>query len=1099
MKHGEESEFSKIQASPDQPALKDAPNIDDVEFLPFVDRERELRYLSSFVEKALSGEGDLVFLTGDAGIGKTRLAHALRKSAEKMGASCLTSKCHRSDGATSSPPYPIFAEFMRQFADRAPVGLFAKACGRDVVQVIRLVPELADLFALSYPAGSRRDASPGPPENLLREEALFLRAIAGVFFRISEQSPLLLIIDDWQCCDQSSLKLLQFMRSGGLYDHPIVCLCAYRDREVLEEGVPRLVGFVNDLDRARQTNLVHLERFDREGLSELLSKAFSKRLVPSSDLLDLVFAKSGGNPLFVDEILKSLVDQNLIVRNGAGDWEAKRIPKMSVPRSTRSVIKHRLSRLQTTTLRVLEAASVIGEEFGYEVLQGILRKEATSEEVFLAIDEAVSAGLVQKTRAPFGAPFSFSDGSIMDILSEDQSALRRKTFHEEIANVLVRTCSEMGAPNLGEHAGEIATHFLLAGNLELSLRYLVMAGERSAGLYAHAEACKHYELALGLPEDLLRRERPDLRPELIDRLGDEYYLSADLNLPAKLYEEAADSYRELKKLKKAALVYTKLGNFYHTVTYDIERSVNSYRRAIELLEQEGTQSEELALTYVTMMNMDIWNSDHEKALADYKQAMRTAERQKIPRVTSGALTYRTSAMSVKEADKADAMCRRAIAIAREHDLPLEASNAYFVRAVEHGLVKGPSDTTERIFLEGIEYASKVDFFLAKVFLKAELAFEVYLARGELKRARELAEECFASVSQLPRHSLPGLVAISTLGQVLLAQGELAESRELLSEVESATRGFGVLQLDAPLYMALARASFEMGDHRKGLAYLAEGRRLAKKRGLTVFNARPFVQVLSETAESLFAYDELDLDGANAILGEISRAANEIDARWPSAYVSRVQSIGHALQGDWVKAIESLKRGSSLWKELGWRYESARANLQISTYYQKVYEFKAAESACEEAIDAFRKMGAKKDAENAESSMNALAELAAQHEKARAPELDGDGQTVFDYLAGAFISDYAQRRLPVDRAGWRTFGEVARATGLPRSSFYPGPRNAVLKALEDSKAIETRVFSGERGRGGEVTRARVAYEKDSRTRDYIGHQMKNKPGALGPYA
>jgi tetratricopeptide (TPR) repeat protein len=530
------------------------------------------------------------------------------------------------------------------------------------------------------------------------------------------------------------------------------------------------------------------------------------------------------------------------------------------------------------------------------------------------------------------------------------------------------------------------------------------------------------------------------------------------------------------------------------VAYDIERSGNSYRRAIELLEREGTQSKELALTYVNLMNTDIWNADNEKALADHDQAMKIAAKLKIPRVTSGALAYRTCVMGAKDADKADEMCRKAIAAAREHGSPLEASNAYFVRAVEHALTKGPSHRTERMFLDGIEYASKVDFFLAKIFLKAELIFEVYLARGELSRARELAEECFASVGQLPRHSLPGLVAISTLGQVLLLQGELAESRELLSEVESATRGFGVLQLDVPLYMALARVSFEMGDSRE-LAYLAEGRRLAKKRGLTVFNARPFVQILSQTAEFLFARNELDSARANSILAEISKAAREIDEEWPSAYANRVESICSALRGDWDKAIDCLKRGSSLWKELGWDYESAKATYQVGLYHQKVSEFKAAEKACEQAMDAFRKMGAKKDAETAESSMNALIELAAQRKKAWAPKLVGAGQMVFDYLAGAFVSDYVLKRYPIDRAGWRTFGEVARATGLPKSLFYPGPRNSVLKTLEASKTIEARVFSGERGRGGEVTRTRVGYELDSRMRDYMNRRIKNESGAL----
>jgi len=108
------------------------------------------------------------------------------------------------------------------------------------------------------------------------------------------------------------------------------------------------------------------------------------------------------------------------------------------------------------------------------------------------------------------------------------------------------------------------------------------------------------------------------------------------------------------------------------------------------------------------MNTDIWNSDNAKALADHHQAMKIAAKtQDTSRhIRSTGLPH--CVMSAKDADKADEMCRKAIAAAREHGSPLEASNAYFVRAVEHALTKGPSHRTERMFLDGIEYASRVD-------------------------------------------------------------------------------------------------------------------------------------------------------------------------------------------------------------------------------------------------------------------------------------------------------------------------------------------------------------------------------------------------------
>lgn len=341
--------------------------------LPFADREKELDFLKSLVEEAISGRGNLVFVAGEAGIGKTRLAQELKSYAANKGMRCFSSKCYRQSEAGILYPYSAFIQFIRQFSEEASIQLFYRVCGTNVDQIIRLVPELAR----NHPPDSVSSTSieqPLSPEAVQKEEIHLLQSVTQFFFGLSKETPLLLFVDDWQWCGHSSLKLLQFIRSSNLFQYPVLIVCAYRDidaQDVSEDVRPWISDFLENLERERSLNVVHLKRFEPENVAELLKRAFSREET-KQEFLNLIYSKTGGNPFFVEEVLKALVEDGKIFRDSEGKWQRKEISEIVIPQTISTVIKHRLNRLGVETLRTLSAASVLGEGFDLEILKKVL-------------------------------------------------------------------------------------------------------------------------------------------------------------------------------------------------------------------------------------------------------------------------------------------------------------------------------------------------------------------------------------------------------------------------------------------------------------------------------------------------------------------------------------------------------------------------------------------------------------------------------------------------------------------------------------------------------------------------------------------------------
>jgi len=1063
---------------------------ESVEELPFVDRENECARVKLLLRNASDGQGRLVFVSGEAGIGKTRFAHEMASFAKGSGFQCLRAKCARGPGA---PSYALWIDLIRQFSEEVPTRRFFKACGANLEQIVRLVPELSESSGTRFPNSVAAPPLPQKtPEEVQLEEIRFFHALTQFFFRVAEESPLMLILDDLQWCDPASLGLLRFFfASNDFRKLPILFLCLHRDLELEAGENPILSNLISDLQRERRIDSIHLQRLDSENVARLIERVLSRKGA-SEELRDLVYSRTGGNPLFVEEVLRCLIEQGAIF--GKDGEEKTRtttsFSKIFVPETIKNIIKQRLHYLDEATVDLLRTASVIGEQFSYSVLQQIVSPLPGGDHILKSLEKALKTGLILERESSLGESYYlFSDESVRDVLYDQVSLARRQHYHIMAARSLEAQYVGEGEDSIKEHAAEVAHHYLEGGDPNKAREYFNKAAKRASELYAHSIAFAHYKSALELLDNSEKesdeKQRLSLRAQLLESMGDECQFLPEYEKVFECWNKAAPLYESSGELRRAANVYVKISMAYHLVMYELDKSESALEKAVLLAKNDkDVSSAELARLTAYSMISDIWKGDREKVKERTALARKLAKESGAYDVLAMTSSYGVATNLVGEIDESIESCNSGLKIALEHGFTLEVAFCHFHRAASYAYTHGPSRRSLELFLEGLDFTNRTNYFMANLFHKVELAYGVYLPLGEWAKAREMAEDALKSIRAFPPNSLFNLIASSAMGHVLLHEGDLDKAEEYLEHVKQVTRGFGILQLDVPLYIALARVNIGKRDFVKAEMHLREGYRLSKQRGLTVVNGIPHVQLLSLMIEFCLlkegsvggSTDNDDGQFLDTTLAELLNASKEIKEEWPLAYCLRSEGLIAGKRKQIERAVALLQDSISIFEKLGWPYEAAKTQQQLGALHLQSGDALSAMKIFDSAIETFFKLGAKPDLANASSLEKKARALRRQMKTLRwKPKLQsGQAKLVFENLAREFVDDYVSKKLDPEKCGWRSLSELSRTLKLSKHDFYgKGP---ILRELLESGGIETRKFSGERGRGGEVTKIRVDYHK-----------------------
>ena len=445
----------------------------------FVGRENELQALLRALGDALAGRGRLLVIGGEPGIGKSRLAEELARSATESRAEVVWGRCWEAGGA---PPYWPWVQAIRSYARGADSKRLRRELGADATEIGEVVAEVRELIP-----------DVGTPPTIDDPQAARFRlfdGIAGFLKRASDTQTLVVVLDDLHWADEGSLRLLEFV-AREVADARLLLIGTYRDVE-LSRRHP-LSQTLAELTRERLFERIVLRGLNSEDVADFIEATWGA--APPAALVSAVHAQTEGNPLFVTEVVRLLAQEGeLTPKQLSGDesWSIR------IPKGVREVIGRRLDRLSDACNEALAVASVIGREFGLDQLQRLL-KEYSEDRLVELLDEALAARLIEEATGVIDR-YQFTHTLIQETLADELSLTRRVRLHARIAEALEALYGE----HADQHAAELAHHFGQAQTLlgpDKFVRYSQVAGEAALAASAHEQALAHFDRALAAKDD----------------------------------------------------------------------------------------------------------------------------------------------------------------------------------------------------------------------------------------------------------------------------------------------------------------------------------------------------------------------------------------------------------------------------------------------------------------------------------------------------------------------------------------------------------------------------------------------------------------------
>ena len=907
-----------------------------------IDRIEDMRLLREAADRAVSGEGGVFFLYGEAGIGKTRLTRELGAYARLRGMRVLYGRCpalFRMDGV---PPYVLWSEVIKDYLQSSSPEQLYRVVGFYPGELSKLVPEIRQKL------GAIPESLPISPEH--GRDRLF-EAVSQFVINISKEGPLLVILDDLQWTDQSSLLLLHYL-ARGVYREPLLLLGAYRDTDV-DEKHP-LSPVLTELNRERLLQSTQLKRMSFDDTSEMIKRILEQDDVPK-EFCEHVFEKMRGNPFFTEEVIKSLKEEEVIYREG-NKWKIKDVSRIEFPKTVKGVIKTRVSRLDDECQNVLTLASFVGNDFSFEALCGVTGLE---ENMLLEIiEKMLKTELIKETVTRGQDVYCFADVIVRDVVHEEVSHLRHKKLHSAVGSALEKTY----AKKIDDHLGELAYHFLEGGDEDKALDYFLKAGEKAAKIYANDEAVSYFKSAFKLLEE--KEGEPREKGQVLERLGDIKRAVGEYDICIKYWNDTLVLWTQLNEKVAVARLHHKLANAFWEVKR--EKAKEHYDQALKLLETEP-EGVELASLYSDKARA-LWHSgEMTDSLSLAEKALELAKRLKAFEVIASSYTNLALVFeSTGDMKKAVECLEKALKISLDNGYAEAACRIYNNLAVSL-----PAEENERIFecvKKGFELAKRVGCVHWISWLGVGLAY-AYAGMGDMDKAVPLTEESVALNRKTGSlHDL--CYSLNTLGLFCQCLGEWNKSEQFYKEALSISQEIDSFNMRAMSLGQFGWFYFERGEYDKAKEFFEKMVDVNEKAGAKAHQ-------IGASGNLVLLYIELgEIAKANNILDRMQKFAYEVKNKFLIAMAESMSGMLFRAQKRWEESInhfeKSLKEWESIHARQWWLYYFARFFL---FEYARMYlerdqpgDREKAGKLLNQALEMFQKMGAKNDIEKVESRM-----------------------------------------------------------------------------------------------------------------------------------
>src|SRR5215475_4744067 len=577
-----------------------------------VGRAGPLADLQGAYQKALRGQRQIIFVAGEAGIGKTTLVDAFQKYASRQD-NVRTSRGQCVEGFGGKEPYYPMLDALGQLTRTS-----------NAEAIVRTLVNRAPTWLIQFPSlvkPEQREALQREILGATRER--MVREICEALESLTSEAPMLLILEDLHWVDPSTLDLISAL-ARRREQAKLMLLCTYRPVDVILSN-SSLKGLKQDLQVHNLCTEIALERLPEQAIAEYLASEFpSASLAPG--LANLIYRHSEGNPLFMVEIVQDMKKKGLIVHDD-GEWGLTTPLETidpGVPQSLQQMLEVQFERLAPAEQRALEVGSVLGEHFSAWVIATALDEkfdhiEDLCDELAARQQVIKAVGIQELPNSLPAAHYEFRHALYRQVIYRRIAPGKRARLHRAVAERL-KTISGSGQRQL---ASEIAFHFENGGDYEQATRFLILAAENAAGRFAYRDSIQILEHALKLV-DRTAAGSIQLEIQILGRIGDAWYALGNMLDSARAYEKQAS--RAEQGGLKAAQVNALSCLARTTVLIDGDEGLAICGRAVQAsvsLEDPLLVARTQMLAATLRLGYDEWREQDAEICASTRQTIRS--------------------------------------------------------------------------------------------------------------------------------------------------------------------------------------------------------------------------------------------------------------------------------------------------------------------------------------------------------------------------------------------------------------------------------------------------------------------------------------------
>ncbi|MFP4608642.1 MAG: BREX system ATP-binding domain-containing protein [Candidatus Aenigmatarchaeota archaeon] len=904
---GKKDAFASALSKLDQEGVLDLSDMNEKDKETFVGRKEELEELADELDDVKRKGSRVLFIEGEAGVGKTTLINEFKPFALKEDFDFLHGGCYSDISEPFLPFKEAFEDYMENESeeDVSPLSFIGAPKG----------PEIEDKKMF--------DA---------QRQATFHKTTQEIK-KIVSQNPLVIFLDDMHWTDQATLQILGYI-VDNLQEESILFICTYRPEDV-EEGHP-LKEMIHRLKRRDLSEKLTLSPLGERATRDIIvdETGVSKKHIPER-FVKTIHHKTDGNPLFVKEYMNEMIERGAIEPEGRAFPVS--VEDMDVPDVVLSVIERRVDRLDDKTKKVLELGSIIGEEIPFS----LLLKTSSMDEFDLLdhIDVLTENRLWHESIE--GGRFYFHHDLIRDAVYHALMDRKRRVYHKKVAENIREVYSE----DIEQKYLPLARHYERAKEFKQALDHYLKAGKKAEGVYAHEDAIECYKQALSVGEQLseedVKEEGREKIIETLEELGNAFQIIGKGGKAVETYRRAL---RKVERSQKEADLHRKIA--------EVREKEAEYDKGLERCEKGMKAAERDAEEVVELLNTKGWiffrKGSYDEAEKFLNEGMEIAEEVGNEKLIAETL-HKLGSVHFGKGDYERALEHLKEALSIRKSIGDEAGMAKSINNI--GTVywnKGDLDKALQLFKQSLELERKIG---NKQGIAQSLnnIGTIYWNKGELDRALENYEKSREISKEIGDEA--GIAnTLHNMGLIHYNKGDLekalqdykrsVEIKENIGDKEGLT---GSLTGIGDVYAE--KEEFEKAEENywKSIEICSE---IGNKVEL----------VSNHTGLGEVKIEKENMEDALRHAKQAVELSTELGMKNKEGMSRRVLGTVYREKGDLEKAVEEFKEAMKTLHGIGSQVEKAKATYEYAHTFKEKDEDSLAEGYFSNALESFEKMG-----------------------------------------------------------------------------------------------------------------------------------------------